>query len=123
MRIFLIEFNVDIAAQINPTMSYKLNRDTDLPHSAIVLDQCIFGGRQDIDWVLFASNTNIKFDEFLSIERHIPRDSKTIFSTTGNILDSYYCRPAIFSILGNSYKTSENLYLMLARQRIDIQHI
>lgn len=123
MRLFLVEFGVKVASIVNPVSSYELNRMSDIEHSAITLDQYIFGSRQTVDWVLFTQHEDIKFEEFSLMEKYMPADSKTIFSAKGNTLECFYCRPAIYSILGSMNKTEENKFLMLARQRIDIQWI
>ena len=123
MRIFLIEFGVELENTINPVFKYQLTCEDDIKHAALVLDQTIFGARQAVDWVLFAKSEHIKWEKFLQMETYVPIDSKTVISPTGNQLDSFYCRPAVFSIFGNMYKVSEPMFRSFARQRIDIQWI
>lgn len=123
MRIFLVEQNVKVSHIVNPELSYVLNRDEDLNHASFCLDQTIFGGRQLIDWVLFTKHEEIKFEEFCIFEKYIPIDSKIIFSTKGNSLESFYCRPEVFSLLGNRYKINDDIFHFLSRHKIDIQHI
>jgi hypothetical protein len=123
MRIFLVEFEVSVGNIVNPAGHYKLSKLSDINHAALTLDQTIFGGRQEIDWVLFTQRNEIKFDTFCTFEKYIPTDSKIIFSTTGNSLECFYCRPGIFPIIGSKYKTKDDTFYMLAKQKIDIQHI
>jgi hypothetical protein len=120
MRVFLVEQDVDIASIVNPIEQFKIFKQSDILHSALVLDQIIFGSRCAIDWVLFTRIRDIKFDDFCLMEKYIPQDSKTMFSAKENTFDCFYCRPAVYTIFGNMSKTV-NDYLTLSRQRIDIQ--
>jgi hypothetical protein len=123
MHIFLIQQGVDVAAEVNPVSSYNLNNDSDIFHAALTLDQYIFGGRNPVDWVLFTKHTNLKFAEFRTFQQYIPLDSRIIFSVNNNSLECFYCRPGIYSSMGSLYKGGDNMYVMLAKQKIDIQQI
>ena len=119
----MIQQGVDVAAEVNPVSSYNLTRDSDIFHAALTLDQYIFGGRNPVDWVLFTKHTNLKIAEFRTFERYIPLDSRIIFSVNNNSLECFYCRPEVITAFGSRYKTNDNVYVMLAKQNIDIQQI
>ena len=132
MRIFLVEHNVAVEQIVKPASSLRLDRISDLNYSALALDQIIFGGRQNFDWVLFAQTEDIKFTEFCTVANFIPMDSKTILTTHKNSLENnsifsifkcFYCRPAVYSLIGSHWKTKDDFRLFLAKQRIDIQSI
>lgn len=122
MRIFLVEKNVDVTSIVKPVENFKISKQSDILHSALLLDQLIFGSRVAIDWVLFTKTPDIKFDEFCLMEKYIPQDSKIMFSAKENSFDCFYCRPAIYTVFGNLSKTNQD-YLTLSRQHIDIQWI
>ena len=123
MHIFLVQQGVDVTSEVNPVNSYNLARDSDTFHAALTLDQYVFGSRMPVDWVLFTKHTNIKFAEFCTFQRYIPIDSRIIFSVGNNSLECFYCRPGIYSSFGSLYKGTDNIYVMLAKQKIDIQQI
>ena len=103
MRLFLVEFGVNVSSTVNPIFKYELTKESDIDHAALTLDQTMFGSRQTFDWVLFTKQQDIKYEEFLLMEKYIPVDSKTIFSASGNELNCFYCRPPLFSILGSIF--------------------
>lgn len=120
MRIFLIEYKVDVANIVNPAGSYRLSKLSDIDHAALTLDQTMFGSRLEFDWVLFTQHQDIKFEEFRLAEKYFPKDSKTILSAKGNSLECFYCRPELYVILGNLNKIPISTFFTLSKQRIDI---
>ena len=120
MNIFLVAHNIEISIPNQQVVDYRLNRIEDLPHAAFTMDLTIFGERRLIDWVLYSNTENIKFDKFCELAKYEEIDSKTIFSTD-NQLNCFYCKPSVFTVFANQYKTQDHTFLMLAKQHIDIK--
>lgn len=86
---------------------------------ALDVDEAIYIDRLPIDWILYCVNDNIRFEDFAAMAKYIPQDSRTVFLTGDNtlpwevdgcapaMLENFYCRPQLFSILGNAYKLKD----------------
>lgn len=87
---------------------------------ALMLDKLIWIERYPVDWVVYCNNEKgIKWPEFQSMQNNIDKNSDCIFLTqtftdkTGrnlpNLDGNFYCRPHVFTILGNVYKLNNSI--------------
>jgi len=97
---------------------------------SLTVDELIYENKSPVDWILYCNNEKgIKWNEFLSIESQIAAREDTLFLTqtrtqgrTQNqipdLLGNFYCRPHVFTLLGNVYKIQAN---MIKDTRSDIE--
>lgn len=82
---------------------------------SLELDKAIYLDRIKIDWVLYANNDLIRYNDFLKIESFVaPNDCKLFYVEKHDmslypneqqyLYKNFYCKPAVFSSLGNVYK-------------------
>lgn len=87
-----------------------------LMQTGLMLDQSIFIDGSDIDYVLYANNPLIKWDEFETLTKYQGSFYNTIWYTSDMkdmsqvrdlmacIHGNFYCTPKVFSFLSSSYK-------------------
>jgi hypothetical protein len=91
-----------------------------LAEISLMLDTMIWMDRYPIDWVLYCNNEKgIKWSEFQTISPYIDVDSDTILLTqtktdrlgrsVPDLEGNFYCRPHVFTMLGNTYKIENEL--------------
>jgi len=87
---------------------------------ALLLDKLVWIEKYPVDWMLYCNNEKgIKWSEFQSMKEYIDKNSDCLFLTqtftdkTGRTLPdldgNFYCRPHVFTILGNSYKLNNSV--------------
>jgi hypothetical protein len=93
-----------------------ISSDRGFEDISIRLDEIIYMDRQPIDWVMYATNqvSEWQWNDFLSLEKYVPRDSDTIYTTKplSEGIDNFYCRPHVFTLLGNMYKIQYRDYIL-----------
>ena len=97
------------------------NKSLALMQTGLMLDQTIFIDGHEIDYVLYATNPLIKWDEFLKLTAYQGSFYNTIWYTgdienmsqvselTNCIHGNFYCAPKVFSFLSSSYKINLNV--------------
>lgn len=80
------------------------------------IDEQIYIERKKIDWVLYATDANIRWDDFKQLSKYVEIASDTVYLTgrnpwpwhdgkePANMLGNFYCRPHLFTVLGSVYK-------------------
>jgi len=83
---------------------------------ALDLDELVYFERKKIDWVMYVNNNDIRWADFLQLTKYVEIASDTVYLTgrnpwpwfdgkeQANMLGNFYCRPHVFTVLGNSYK-------------------
>jgi hypothetical protein len=99
---------------IHTVVSTEDDKSAAFRSMALEIDKIIYIDRVKVDFVLYAMDTNVRWPAFLDASKHITIDSDTIYLTQNynsmyrgieEITDgNFYCRPHVFSMLGNVYK-------------------
>ena len=110
--------NLPSIPQIDPVLIIRNDQPNELlayRDASIQIDRNKFIDRAPIDWVLFATNPDVRYENFLNHWPYMEKD--TIYSTEpdsfsrfvqsrSTLLGNFYCRPHVFAFLGNVYKVS-----------------
>jgi hypothetical protein len=113
-----IELSNEIINEINPSLILTSNQDdkfTAFRDLSFALDKSIYIDRKKIDWVLYSNNDLIRYSDFLKIESFISSIDNRLFYVEKHdmalfpneqryLYKNFYCRPDVFSSLGNVYK-------------------
>lgn len=115
-----IDDDLSIETEVAPCTIFKSSNPNyllALRDFSIELDRRIYFNREKIDWVLYTTSSNIKFDRFLAQAKYIESDNDTVYLIDDNkypwvdgggrapaITTGFYCTPKCFSALGNAYK-------------------
>lgn len=105
-----------------------------LAEISLALDDMIWIERYPIDWVLYCNNEKgIKWSEFQTIQEYFDADSDTILltqtridrlgRTVPDLEGNFYCRPHVFTMLGNVYKIQNNIVNEIDKTRLDASKI
>jgi hypothetical protein len=108
----------NLIEQINPKIvlhSTETNKLLAMADMALQLDRKQFLEGCDIDFVLYATNNNVKFDTFKYLIEFDGAIYNSIWYTDTVTLispekirqsgsNSFYCSPKVFSVIGSSYK-------------------
>lgn len=108
---------------VNPALVLKNNNPSKLlglRDISLDVDEAIYLERKKIDWVLYTNNNNIRWHDFLQLSKYVEIGSDTVYLTgcnpwpwhdgkePANMLGNFYCRPHVFTVLGNAYKIDIN---------------
>jgi hypothetical protein len=109
----------EIIDTVNPCLSI-INNDSNkligMRDIALDIEEAIYIDRKKIDWVLYATDMKIRWDDFLGLSKYVDSASDTIYMTgknlypwpsnedKANLLGNFYCRPHVYAMLGNMYK-------------------
>lgn len=109
----------DIINTVNPQLIIRsdvTDKLIGMRDVALDLEESIYINKQKIDWVLYAVNDRIRWNDFLSLTKYVDRASDFIYMTgknlypwpsdedRANLLGNFYCRPHVYAMLGNMYK-------------------
>ena len=124
----------EIINLINPCMVIRSDHEDKLlgmRDVALDLEEAIYIDQQKVDWVLYATDNRIRWNEFLTLSRYVDQVSDTIYMTgrnlypwpsnedKANLLGNFYCRPHVYAMLGNMYKLKIDFTDSKKSDRID----
>jgi len=134
IAIVLYKFdNLPSIPQIDPVLIIRNDQPNELlayRDASIQIDRNKFINRAPIDWVLFAINPAVRYENFLNHWPYMEKD--TIYSTEpdsfsrfaqsrSTLLGNFYCRPHVFAFLGNAYKVSVDYEHFIPSDNVPIE--